>query len=168
MSAFVVDTNVPIVANGAANHADPDCVLACIDALEQVRNEGMIVLDSGSLILREYMNNLNMAGQPGLGDLFMKWVCSIQAVPAKCEQVTLTPKGDDPDDFEEFPDDPELAGFDRSDRKFAAVAIESVNQPPVLNAVDTDWWNFREPLSAHGVNVEFLCPDQMNRARRRR
>ena len=33
MSVFVVDTNVPVVANGKSDQADPDCVIACIQAL---------------------------------------------------------------------------------------------------------------------------------------
>jgi len=68
----------------------------------------------------------------------------------------------DPDDFEEFPGDPELAGFDRSDKKFAAVAVTSENDPDVLNAVDADWWHYRQPLERHGVRIRFLCPDQFD------
>lgn len=63
-------------------------------------------------------------------------------------------------DFEEFPTDPRLASFDASDRKFVAVAIKAGSKPPVLNAVDSDWWNHLSVLREHGVKVEFLCPDQ--------
>ncbi len=40
MNAFVVDTNVPMVANGRSNQADPDCVIACILALTDIREGG--------------------------------------------------------------------------------------------------------------------------------
>jgi len=31
--------------------------------------------------------------------------------------------------------------------------------PPILNAVDSDWWHHQDALARHGVRVEFLCPD---------
>jgi hypothetical protein len=77
-----------------------------------------------------------------------------------CERVLLTPSADPARGFEEFPADPALRGFDRSDRKFVAVALASNLSPKVLNAVDSDWWNFQEPLRRHGVKVTFLCPEQ--------
>src|SRR5207245_8723519 len=63
-----------------------------------------------------------------------------------------------PGDFAEFPRDPALEGFDLSDRKFVAVARASRHSPTVLNAVDSDWRIYEEPLKRHGVEVEFLCP----------
>lgn len=62
----------------------------------------------------------------------------------------------------DFPDDEMLAGFDRDDRKFVAVAIASGESPPILNASDTDWHDHRQALSRHGVAVEFVCPELMN------
>jgi len=160
MSAFVVDTNVPVVANGRAEQAGPRCVLACLAALEEVHDSGVVVLDDGMRVLQEYMDNLSMSGQPGAGDFFMKWVWENQAVPAHCERITITPRGEAPDDFEEFPRDPELAGFDRADRKFVALALASARRPTVLNAVDSDWWVFGDALARHGVVVNNLCPEQ--------
>lgn len=63
--------------------------------------------------------------------------------------------------FAEFPADANLAGFDRADRKFVAVALASGDSPPIVNATDSDWWLFREALQRHGVQVEFLCPELM-------
>jgi hypothetical protein len=71
-------------------------------------------------------------------------------------------------DFVEFPDDLDLANFDRGDRMFVAVARAHPLHPPILNAVDTDWWLCREVLVRNGVHVEFLCPyDEQEMARRR-
>jgi hypothetical protein len=159
MSAFVVDTNVPVVANGRAEQASPRCVLACVGALEKVHDGGVVLLDDGLRVLQEYMDNLSMSGQPGVGDFFMKWVWENQAVPDHCMRVTITLRLDDPDDFEEFPYDPDLAAFDRSDRKFVALALASSLRPTVLNAVDSDWWNYGPALARHGVLVDNLCPD---------
>jgi len=161
MSAFVVDTNVPVAASGRAEQAPPGCVLACIDALEQIVLNGSILLDDAMLILSEYMHNLSMSGQPGPGDAFMKWVWLNQADPQGCSKIPITPRTEDPEDFDEFPRDPELAGFDRRDRKFVAVALASKSSPSVLNATDTGWWLYRIRLQRHGLRLCFLCPTIM-------
>lgn len=160
MIAYVVDTNVPIVANGQADHVSPACVLKCIRKLASVRNNGIIVLDNGMLILREYMDNMSMSGQPGPGDAFMKWIWQNQGVVERCEQVTITPLPEAPNNFDEFPVDARLASFDPDDRKFVAVARASRNDPEVLNATDSDWWRHRQALHDNGVRVVFLCPEQ--------
>ena len=113
------------------------------------------------LILREYMDNLSMSGQPGSGDYFMKWVWSVQADVTYCQQVYITPLGDDQGNFAEFPDDARLMAFDRSDRKFVAAALGSGNMPDVLNAVDPDWADHFVALSEAGVNIIFLCPQHV-------
>ena len=161
MTAFVVDVNVPIVANQKASHADIYCVLACVGILSEIRERGMVVIDDTMRILWEYMGCLRIAGQPGVGDLFMKWVWENQAVIERCEKVPLTPIPGRPEEFAEFPADPELNAFDRSDRKYVAVALGSRNHPTVLNAVDTDWWEHRKALKRNGVRVSFLCPQRM-------
>lgn len=51
--------------------------------------------------------------------------------------------------------------FDRSDRKFVAVSMPSLNQPSIANAVDSDWWDACEALEKVGVRIEFLCGDQV-------
>ena len=87
----------------------------------------------------------------------MKWVFDNQANPAHCETVAITRTADDFENFAEFPDDPELALFDFSDRKFVAVALCSEHSPSVLNAVDSDWAHASEALERNGVKIEFLC-----------
>ena len=161
MSAFVVDTNVPVVANGRSNQANPDCVIACIQALIEIREQGVIMLDDALLILKEYMRNLSMSGQPGAGDFFMKWVWAIQAHPEHCQQVTITPRSDDSENYVEFPPDPDLADFDRSDRKFVTVALASGRTPTILNAVDSDWAEHYAALTRNGIRLKFLCPQHV-------
>ena len=160
MTSYVVDTNVPVVANRQAPQAGEECVICCIGALEEVKESGRVVLDDGSVILTEYMERLCLAGQPGLGDAFFKWVWQHQAVPSRCSRVPVKQTARDPDDFDEFPKDPALGRFDPSDRKFVAVALAHPDRPEILNAVDSDWWEFREPLGQHGVRIKFLCPEQ--------
>ena len=159
MSAFVVEVNVAIVANGKCDQANAACVRACQEIIMQVRCGGVIVLDDRMRILDEYMRNLSMRGQPGLGDAFMKWVWEHQADPSVCEKVALTLRSNDPEDFAQFPQDSALAKFDPSDKRYVAAALASHNNPELLNAVDSDYWDFREPLEKYGVKVRFLCRD---------
>lgn len=165
MAAVVMDTNVGVVANGRAPHAGIECVSSCVGALIEIRERHHVLLDDRGLILDEYRRHLSPSGQPGPGDAFFKWLWDNQWNPEHCHQVPVTPvsgrRG-----FEEFPEDPDLATFDPSDRKFVAVALASGGQPEIFNASDTDWWHHREALSRHGVKVCFLCPQLMGTASR--
>lgn len=152
----MVDTNVIIVANGG----DPRqraCANACAQALVGLRDRGTLVIDQMDLIMKEYRAHLSSRGTPGVGNAFFKWALDNSGRRDLVARVEITPTGDGRM-FEEFPDDPELAGFDRSDRKFVAVAVAHGDAPPILNATDSDWWDYHEPLSGQGVRVSFLCP----------
>jgi hypothetical protein len=160
-----MDTNVAIVANGRSPQAGDHCVNTCIKTLLALRErQRLLLLDDLGLILEEYRRYLSPSGQPGSGDAFFKWLWDNQGNPKYCRQVRITPM-DDPRRFEEFPDDGELARFDPSDRKFVAVAIASLENPPILNAADNDWWDYREALRRHGVEIRFLCPELMGGGR---
>ena len=166
MSHPIIDTNVPIVANGHADQASLPCVVACQHLLAEFSaDKRVLVLDTAWHILREYMHNLRPKGQPGLGDAFLKWVLTNHANLRRCELVPITgaPHAQSEHDFAEFPDDPALAGFDPSDRKFVAVARAHPAHPPIYNAVDTDWLPYQEALTSHGVTVVQVCPDDLHR-----
>ena len=158
MSTVVVDVNVPIVANGHSPQADLGCVVACVDALQAVVQDGIIVLDDGMSILSSYLRYLSPRGQPGIGDAFMQWVWENRAVSTRCKLVALTPVGNS---FQEFPNDPALANFDPDDRVYVAVALASAMNPELLNAVDPDWWQHRTSLQQNGICLRFLCPQHM-------
>ncbi|MBI3961041.1 MAG: hypothetical protein HY328_19690 [Chloroflexi bacterium] len=159
--AVVVDTNVPKTANGDATaQASPACIRACVAAVSRVQRGEVLVLDSGWRILNEYKGQLRSSGQPGAGDAFLKWVLTNWTNPQRCFLVALTDVAA-PQLFAEFPDDPALAAFDPSDHKFVAVALAHPEQPPILNATDTDWWHFQARLAVYGVTVDFLCPDAL-------
>jgi hypothetical protein len=158
-SGVVIDTNVAIVANGHATQAGIPCVETCVATLIRLRERYRILLDDRGLILDEYRRRLSPSGQPGPGDAFFKWLWDNQCNLEHCWQLTVVPT--ESGSFEEFPDDPGLEGFDKSDRKFVAVAIASQERPPILNASDTDWWEHREALRRHGIEVRFLCPELM-------
>jgi hypothetical protein len=158
VTPVVVDTNVAVVANDGDSEF-PKCVRACVARLTGVTRDGCVVLDESWRILSEYTSNLRSLGQPGVGDAFLKWVLTNLANPGRCAQVSITPS--DTRVFEEFPDDPDLAGFDADDRKFVAVARAHPAQPPVLQALDSGWWGHRDALARNGVAVDFLCAGEI-------
>ena len=164
---IVLDTNVAVVANGKTKQAGRTCIDRCIDQLVNIRDRYCIILDDGDLILHEYGKNLSPSGQPGPGDAFFKWLFENLYNSEYCRKVPLRPHSGR--EFEEFPSDPALSSFDNDDRKFVAVVLASGSGPEVLNATDTDWWQYRKELSKHGVKVVFLCPELMmvKRAARR-
>lgn len=159
---FLVDTNVPKAANGEATpQASLTCIGTCVAKLWEIQQHHTLVIDDHWLILKEYMGQLQSSGQPGVGDAFLKWVLTNRANPDRCEYVSITPI-EDATNFLEFPVDTALASFDRSDRKFVAVALSHAEPPiPILNAVDGGWWKHRDALKANNIEVHFLCPDAM-------
>lgn len=159
----VVDTNVAMVASQRHDRADEPCIHACIVRLDQIMKGGGLILDEDGLILREYLNNLGLSGQPGAGEAFARWAFDNQFTD-RTVRVRITRRaGDGWRRFDEFPEVATLARFDPSDQKFAAVAIASGTNPKILNAVDSDWWEHRDALADAGVRVEFLCPHHMAR-----
>jgi hypothetical protein len=156
----LVDTNVPKTAN-LAIQPDPDsdvshaCVMACIEAVEHVIKKGGLIIDAGDEIFDEYRQQLSMKGQPGMGDTFMKWVNDHRYNPEYCSRVTITINGDS---YQEFPTHDALNDFDRSDRKFVAVANAHADKPPILQATDSKWWGWKDALAEVGITVQFLCP----------
>ena len=158
----LVDTNVPKTANLATQ---PDqvsdvsnaCVLACIEAVEHVIKKRGLIIDAGDEIFDEYRQQLSMKGQPGVGDRFMKWVHDNRWSLPDSQRVTITRNGDS---YDEFPTHDGLNDFDKSDRKFVAVANAHANKkPPILQATDSKWWGWKDALKDVGITVHFLCPE---------
>ncbi len=67
---YVVDTNVPIVANEKSEQASHKCVMACSKKIKEITENGVIAIDDQWLIIKEYQNKLRSQGEPGLGDKF--------------------------------------------------------------------------------------------------
>ena len=122
---YVVDTNIPIVAN-LIRHPDPNSdiddnsILNCIDAIEYVRKNNALVLDDNDEIFNQYHDNFskhiqNRYGNLGSGDHFYLWVRDYRFSFPREDRVTVTKKGDS---YIEFPSNKELENFDLSDRVF--------------------------------------------------
>ena len=153
MSRCVVDTNVPVVANGRADPRPPsvDCRIAAIIFLQTVLESGKIVVDLAGEIQAEYRTYLNASGQPGVGDRFYQEV--LKSTPRMIERIEL-PKRED-GEFVDLPQAVIDANFDPSDRKFAALAKKE--DVPVINATDSDWLIHREVLENNGIHIRFIC-----------
>ena len=160
----VVDTNVAVVANRRETTSS-GCVVECVNEMLAITaDKKRVAIDLEGLIIREYMKNLSLSGQPGVGDAFLKWLYRNQAVTERCEKVSIMRNGGDEEHFPAFPDDEALAGFDPSDRKFVAVARAHPGAPPILEATDSKWWGWRQALQRNGVTVDFLCEAEIQAA----
>ena len=162
----VVDTNVPIVASGSSG-VSAECVNATVQAIRTLIQGGLLILDDGRRILREYERHLSLGGQPRPGTVFLKWVYTNYANPSRCCLVHIRARPGDREDYEEFPDDEALASFDPSDRKFVAVARAHPAGPPIKVATDRGWWIHRHALAKAGVTVDFLCRTEIEKVRHR-
>ena len=154
MKRWTVDTNVPVVANGRDDDERPislPCRKAAILFLRRIRENGdRVVLDDAGAIQAEYDRRLNASGSPGAGDGFYRYVLENWM---RCERVSLPRRADG--EYADLLQMPIDAGFDRDDRKFAALAKrEGI---PVATAVDCDWVDAQAALAAGGICVHFVC-----------
>lgn len=152
----VVDTNVPIVANGIGTHVSVACQIRCIETLQgivQSDSDDVAFLDTKGLLLAEYRRYLNFQGHPGVGDTFFKYLHDHMYGDAKVKLVEITPSDDESRGFEELP----VNNLDRADRKILAIAV--VANASVVNATDSDWIEQVALLTQLDVHVQQLCPE---------
>ena len=161
MSVFVVDTNVAMTANGRDTHADRECQLRCVKQL-RTASKKIVAVDDKGLIITEYRRQLNFSGSPGVGDAFSRYIFDNQYKDERVKRIAVTPSNDDRKGFEELLRNT----FDRSDRKFLAVAV--VADAVVLNATDGDWNEHQALMDQLNVVVEELCPRHLERKPGRR
>jgi hypothetical protein len=122
---------------------------------------GHVYIDQRGAIVAEYRANLSAAGEPGPGDAFLRWLLTHEWGGSRVTRVALTPKDDDADDFEELPGAEDGTVYDRSDRKFLAVAAAHATRPPVLQSFDSKWWGWQAALAPAGVSIHFLCEEEI-------
>jgi len=109
---------------------------------------GRIALDFGWEIINEYRHILRSAGEPGIGDAFLKWVLNNQENPDRCHRV----------DIGRVAVPAELTDFDPADHKFIKTAVASPGAH-IAEAVDSLWWKRRADFAAVGIPIDFLCAD---------
>jgi len=168
MSAIVIDTNVLLVANGAAPQMTDICRLACMERLEKAKTSEAVVVDQHYLILGEYKHKLNPnQGAPGPGDAFVLHLLQNMANVAHVAPVELTPTNPERTDFLEFPNDGELRqAFDPAERKFVAASNAHPEKPPILESADSKWLGWENRLlTHHGIRLEVLCRKELEAIR---
>jgi hypothetical protein len=149
---------VILVANGQHPGVSEACQQRCASWLRQLMSQGRVALDEGFEILREYQHKTHASSGDGVGDAFVRWVLHHVEESARCDLVAIEP--DAQRGWRSFPNDPRLAHFDPADRKFVAVACLHPEHPPILQAADSKWLDWRAALAEHGVQVHMLCePD---------
>ena len=154
MSAVVLDTNVLVFANmQSGDSPDPDCVRNSRERIVQSRNE-IVVIDSNGEIRREYMRQVDVRGHPTFAGEYIIDLLRNIGNPSRFEQGPITNTNGS---YREFPTDPELESFDRSDRKFVCVALRSRNSPVIAVSSDRGWRNHHSALQANGIQIEFAC-----------
>jgi hypothetical protein len=156
-----------VVAN-RLNNEPYACASNCAQALLRIKQLGVIVIDDGDSILTEYRRNCCIAGQPGVGDSFVRWVHDNRGRGDLVHSVALTVRENPPYGFDQFPEHAGLIALDPSDRKFVSVANAHTDKPPILQASDSKWWGWKEALAACGITVEFLCPKEIQETYKRK
>jgi hypothetical protein len=160
MPEYIIDTNVLLIAQREGEQMSDSCVLACIDFIESIfSNKFTVVIDDHFEILKEYQLKLNNKGQKKYGDRLLHWIYANQGNPNLVKIVPITPVGNY--DFEEFPTVLNSIAFDNSDKKFVAVSISNNNQAPIVQCSDSKWIGWEENLAGEGVQIHFLCRDEL-------
>lgn len=157
----IVDTNVILIANRQHQDVSPQCVANCTIALQTLMQKGRLAIDDRFRILKEYQNKTQPNKGKGPGDTFVKWALRNNANPIRCDRISIVEhvvRG-----FVSFPDDAALVSFDPPDRKFVAVSVAHSEHPPILQAADSKWLAWAPVLKIHGVRVEFLCKEDIER-----
>ena len=154
---WVVDSNVAIVANGKAQQVSAVCQICCIEFLQYAispKSPDVIALDNNGAIFDEYKKHLSFAGQPGVGDIFFKFIHDQMYSKNKIKLFVINPVNDESVGYRELPPN----NLDQSDRKFLAVAC--VAKANIANATDTDWEQQKALVTSLGVTVKQLCKGQ--------
>lgn len=153
MTEVIVDTNVVVVSNEQNTDVVDSCVNACKRFIAGIASGRVVLLDAADEIRAEYAQAIRMGRPYQLGAQFLLHVLQHQYDSRHVRRVDLEKRPDG--GFADFPDTPELATFDRADRKFAVLARKTGTA--VANATDSDWADHVSALNAHGIAIDFLC-----------
>jgi hypothetical protein len=161
---YILDTNVIITADKHPIQPSDEraelkkCAQESSNLIEQVKNtKSGLVLDAGFEIFQEYAKNIKppICKPNGLGRAFIKWLHdNVKHFPLE-DRVQITPSGDS---YEEFPAFEELKKFDKSDRKFIAVANAhpARPKPTIYVADDSKWMLYIKGFQKAGIRVVFM------------
>ena len=137
----------------------PMLVIKCIETLLRIKQKDIyVVFDTDEEVFNEYKNYMNFSGQPGVGDIFFKWLHDNRWSFPDTERVKLhkTKKG-----YVEFPDKMEQINIDPNDMKFFALSYAHKITPVILEASDSKWWLWRGVAMECGIKIIFMDEQYM-------
>ena len=149
MSGYAIDTNVLIVGSILS----PGATDAPVEVQRQVHEwlkafaasqETVLLLDAHEAITGEYRRHLTEQHY------------GLQAYIEKCSrnQVRFYAIDFDGDGKAQLPAPLDSVVHDRDDRKFVAVALKNGRGARIVNAVDSDWFDWTPALAAEGLVIE--------------
>lgn len=156
MNYYVIDANVMLTA-GKRLADIPDelleCWRGCIDFIRNIIHEkAKIVVDDAWEVLKEYDNTRTIIGYPNASGNFYQYVMTNQMQHLSFIHLNKTGEYE----YEKYPDDQNLKSFDRSDKKYIALAYNHDNKPPIIEATDSKWWGIKKNLEAQGIGLQFV------------
>lgn len=158
--AIVVDTNVLAVSERKHEGADDASVAACIQIARQIqRGAVVLVIDAADEILSEYLRALDGRHSSGVGTKIARILRQRKYDSTVCRQVPITPSTEVPGSYDEVP--VSVRDFDPDDQKFFAVASADAEKPQIFAGLDEEWWERRKDLAAAGLDVQFVCSNQL-------
>ena len=158
----IIDTNVPKMAanTSSGDPLDINCSLACLQFIKDLlQSDDYLVLDIDNEIYNEYRNNLKTHGQDNVATQFLLWVQRNLTLRSgsHIELCKIHKLGEGI--YTEFPESPDLDGFDPPDRKFIALSNAHPEHPHVVEGTDSLWWGYKSALEAQGIHIKFLYED---------
>lgn len=165
MKRKILDTNVIISAIGDSDKS-PQITVTCIEQcrlllFQCTTGNLQIVIDSGehgSHILDEYRQQFRYY-EGTYGEMFVRWILNNIMNEQYIMQIPITYLGND--EYQEFPEDHDLHGFDPRDRKFIALAVAhhqyEAQIAPIVQSADMKWKNFVSTFAQYHVEIEFIC-----------
>ncbi|MDX1994776.1 MAG: hypothetical protein SF029_20500 [bacterium] len=169
--AYVIDTNVWILADGSGNKGEGkrvgelsevelECIQNCLNWLIEFSQSGYkLAVDLNYLILGEYDNTF---GKGGLAEAILN---QFRGQAGSIIYVNIKYYEEGGHKIAIVSEDLQI--IDKSDRKFVAVALEVTPRPSIINASDTDWEKSKEVLFKNNIRVEELCPNYIAKKFRR-
>lgn len=161
MKHVIIDTNVPLKAANMHPEDEIDrlCSESCLTFIKTLMDsDDVVVLDKGREILNEYRKNIDITSEDNVASQFLMWLLR-RMLTDKVHQYEITKTRNN--NYAEFPTAADLRKFDRSDRKFVALANVHPSHPSIYNGSDTDWWDFKDALEREGIHIVFLCEEYM-------
>lgn len=155
MADHIIDTNVLLAASTSdpnssfadTDHVPPDQLSKVLDWLIAFRDDQQraLVLDCGWHLFSEYKNKLGTDAENNIG---LRVICDKMAdgrfVDVPCDATGR----------EKMPRALDQAFDYRGDRKIIALALADGLKSSIVNACDTDWYDWDAALASEGIVVE--------------